>query len=422
MKKIKLHKINQNLYYYKSKYGLPIYMLKNNNVNEFYISLNVRYGSCHTEFDINDKYHKVSNGIAHFLEHVNFNIDDNITAEEKFKKLGSSINAFTTFDFTSYIVCSNSRIKDNLKLLLDYVYKSYFTDSLVEKEKGIIVEEVRMGKNNPYRNLYYAANESVYVNSKRRNLVVGEEEDVLAITKEELELVHKNFYNVDNSFLVVTGNFNTKDIIEVADNTKLEKNKNIVRIKEIEEIDRVNDKYKEIIDNKVEIPKLRMSYKINNKLYDDYDKEELEIYMNILLKNNFDETSLLYEELSEKELITYMVSDYSDEDGYLVLGITIETKYPDKIIDIIRKKMKELTISEEDLIRKKRVGISFLINSYDDIEHVNTDIADQLIRFNKVYDNIYDMYNNMNIVKMNDIIKRIDLSNESILIMKKDTK
>ena len=104
MQEINLKGIDEKIYYDICDNGLPIYMVVNDKVNNFYITLNVRYGSVDTEYKVkgSKEYEKVHNGLAHFLEHVNFNEGEGLTAHDYFNNLGSSINAFTTFDFTSY--------------------------------------------------------------------------------------------------------------------------------------------------------------------------------------------------------------------------------------------------------------------------------------------------------------------------------
>ncbi len=418
MKIINLKKIDQKLYYYEASNHLKVYLLRNTNVNDYYLTLNVRYGSCDTEFYIDDKYYKVSNGIAHFLEHVNFNIDDNTTAHDLFNKLGSDINAFTTFDFTSYIVNGNNRIKDNIKLLVEYVTKGYFTKDIVEKEKGIIIEEVRMGDNSPNKRFFYDANRGIFNNSKRRNYITGDIDDVKGISVEEVNLVHDAFYNVDNMFLVVTGNFKVKDVIDIVEKLDFKRYGKKVKVKKVEESDKVCEKYKVITNKMVEIPKMKISYKMSNNIYNDYDKEELDLYFKMILQENFGYSSDINEELMEKELISNMSYEYFNEDNIIVCSVFVEAKEPEKVIDIIREKMRNLVITEDVLVRKKRAAIANLINKYDDIEYVNTDIADQLIRYNKIYDNLYDIYSNINSNKVSDIISKMVLDNEAIIIYK----
>ena len=190
MEQIKVKGVDEIIYYEKLDNGLPVYMLVNKNVNSFYITFSVKYGSVDTEFSYNGNDYQVHDGVAHFLEHVNFNEKDGYTAHDFFRKIGSNINAFTTFDFTCYEVMGTSKFKSNLIHLLDYVQTPYFTKDLVEKEKGIIVEEVKMGKNNPGHKLYFGMNKCLYKKDKRKNLVTGEVDDVLNITVDELQNVY----------------------------------------------------------------------------------------------------------------------------------------------------------------------------------------------------------------------------------------
>ncbi len=142
MKEIILKGLDEKILVDVCDNGLPIYMLVNDKINNFYITLNVKYGSQDTEFSVDGKDIKVPDGIAHYLEHVNFNTDEGETAHDIFKKMGSQINAYTTFAFTSYEVFSSTLFNENINSLLDYVQKPVFTDKLLEKYIGIILDEV----------------------------------------------------------------------------------------------------------------------------------------------------------------------------------------------------------------------------------------------------------------------------------------
>ena len=419
MKEIKLNGLDEKIYYEKIDNGLPVYMIVNKHVNNFYITLNVKYGSIDTEFKVNDKDIKVHNGIAHFLEHVNFNESEGVTAHDYYKKLGSFINAFTTFDFTSYEVMASNKFKKNLVHLLDYVQTSYFTEELINKEKGIIIEEVKMGKNNPGHKLYYGMNKCLFKNDKRRNYVTGDVKDVQDTTLEEIKNVYETFYHPENMFLVITGNFDVKTAIEIIKENQskkkfIEYKKPI--IKEIEESTEVNKEYQEIEAN-VEIPKVKICYKMNKNIFKDFDDNELSIYLSIIMRNNFGPISFLREELLEKNLIDYIAADRDIFRNVVTLEVVAETKEPDIVIKRIKDKMKHLEMTEEDLIRRKRCNISSLIRDFDDIEYVNSDIACQLITYGKLITDNYDVYNNLSMDRLNKVIKSINLANNSTVVM-----
>ena len=306
MEQIKIKGVDENVYYEKLDNGLPVYMLVNKHVNSFYITFSAKYGSIHTEYGLNDgKTYQVHNGVAHFLEHVNFNERDGYTAHDYFRKIGSNINAFTTFDFTCYEVMGTSKFKSNLVHLLDYVQTPYFTKDLISKEKGIIVEEVKMGMNNPGHKLYYGMNKCLYKKDKRRNLVTGEVDDVLNTTVEELQSVYETFYHPENMFLIITGNFKVEEALRIIkDNQKgklfIDYKKPV--IKGEEEPLEVNKEY-ECIEANVEIPKLKVSYKMPYSLFLEYDKVTLNMYLNLLCRCNFGNISLFREELLNNNLV-----------------------------------------------------------------------------------------------------------------------
>lgn len=421
MKEIILKGIDEKVLYDKCDNGLPIYMVVNDKVNNFYITLTVKYGSIDTEFKLpNEKeFKKVHDGVAHFLEHVNFNEDEGKTAHDYFNKLGSSINAFTTFDFTSYEVFASNEFKKNLEHLLDYVEKPYFTKKLIEKEKGIIVEEVRMGKNNPGHKLYYGMNKALFKNDKRRILVTGEEEDVRNTTVEELQSVYDTFYHPANMYLTITGNFNPYEAVAIVKENQANKEygKFLEPVKKrLKEPNKVNEVYKEIEAN-VEIPKVKICYKMPLSTFKNIDKMNLNIYLSILLRVNFGATSLLKEELMEKELILGLGASREIFEDEVVLEIDMETRYPKEVIPIVMDKMKNMEIDLDDLKRRSRCNIASYINDFDDIEYVNSEIMDQINNYGYIIDNMYERYQNLNIEEAKMVLKSINLNNHSTVLL-----
>lgn len=421
MQEIEFKGIDEKLYFDKCDNGLPIYMVVNEKVNNFYITFSVKYGSVDTEFKLKkDKnYIKVHDGVAHFLEHVNFNEDDDFTAHDYFNKLGSSINAFTTFDLTSYEVFASSNFEANLNHLLDYVQKPYFTKKLVEKEKGIIIEEVKMGKNNPGHKLFYGMNKALYQKDKRRNYVTGDVEDVKEITAEELEKVYDTFYHPGNMFLIITGNFNPYEAAAmVKENQSKKKFKEYLEPikKEVKEPAEVTEKYK-VIEANVEIPKVKICYKMNKDIFKDISLIELNTYLSIILRNNFGATSYLKDELLEKELVVGIGASRDIFKDVVTIDISMETKYPNEVIPIVKDKIKNMEITEDDLKRRIRCNIASVINDFDDIEYVNSSIMSDVMVYDEVQTDLYDFYNSLTLKKANEVIKDLDLSNESVVVL-----
>lgn len=420
MQELPISGVDEKYYYDETDSGLPIIMWVNEKVNNFYITLNCKYGSIDTEFTVDDETYTVPNGVAHFLEHVNFALPNGEDTTDYFSELGSSSNAFTTTEYTSYEVFASSNFKENLEHLLDFVYTPYFTDANVKKEKGIITEEVKMGKNNPGHVFYYGANDCIYVKDKRKYLVTGEIEDVKKTTKEDLQLVYDTFYHPKNMFLVITGNFNPFEasaiVKENMGNKEFAPYKDPIKNREREPL-MVNVPYKEESGN-VELPKLKITYKIDRDNFRNFDDLELRIYTGMILRNNFGATSSFKEELLENELITMLSYEREINNNILIISIIAETKYPTEVINKIREQMENLNFTNEDLIRRKRCNIAALINDYDDIEYVNSEIQDSIITYDEIKTDMYDVYNNCKVDSVNKVIKGINTDNESIFILK----
>ena len=426
MKEIVVNGVNEKYYYDECECGLPIYMWVNDKVNNFYVTLNCKYGSLDTEFKLSGdkKFTKVLDGIAHFLEHVNFSMPGDIDATDYFSKLGASCNAFTTYEFTSYEVFASSYFKENIYHLLNYVYSPNFTKKNVDKEKGIIVEEVKMGENNASHIFYYGASEGIYVKDKRKVLVTGNVDDVKSTTADDLNLVYDNFYHPKNMFIVITGNFNPYEAVAIIKENLASKTFkeyiNPIKKREKEPIN-VNVAFKEEEGN-VEIPKLKVTYKMDRNNFKNISDLELRIYLGMILRNNFGATSLFKEHLLENDLVTALSYEREVNDNVVIISVVSETKYPTEVIDKIREQMKKLVITEEDLVRRRRCNIASLINDFDDIEYVNSEIQDSLITYGELKTNMYDVYNNCKLEVALDIVKNIDMQNEAVFILKPQKK
>ncbi len=418
MKEIKLNKLNEKIYYDECNNGLQIFMWTNEKVNNYYATLNVKYGSIDTNFKIDNKEYKVNDGIAHYFEHINFNEKDGKTADQFFDLKGTSVNAFTTYDFTSYNIFGNIDIIENVTYLLDFVQTKVITNDLVEKERNIILEEVRMNKNQPNRVMYYESNKAIYNKNNIRNEIAGTEDDVKKISKKELELVFDNFYQPNNMFLVVTGNFNPYELAAAIKENQKSKKSNKANIKKIyEKEDTKVLKEKINLKGNIKIPKLNISYKISRKLFKDYSDLLLRVYLRTIMNANFGPTSDLKEELMEKNLINTLNTKVRVDKDCVVISILSETKYPEELISIIKQSMKKMEITNDKLRRKIKCTLAYLITSFDDVEYVNNSIIDDIITYNKINNNIFNIIKSLSLEDAKKIINKIDVSNEVTILM-----
>ena len=416
MEELELKGLNEKIYVYHTKCGLPIYMWVNEKVSSMYASLSVKYGSIHTKFKIGKKTYEVPNGIAHFLEHVKFNIDEETTAHDEFYKLGGDANAFTTFDYTSYIVFATNNKKENLEELLNFVYNPFFTKKCISKEKGIIVEEANMGLDDPYSIVFFHSLLNTLQKSKYRNTITGTPDDVTSITLEDVKLVYDTFYHPENMFLTLTGNFNPYEMAcLVEDNLskkKFGKYLNPIIIKE-NEPKKVTTKYKEEYIN-VTYPRLKFSIKMDMSRFKNYSSLELKILTSLLFNINFGATSDFKDELMEKGLIQNMNVTCDVYDDTFVVTINVTSNFKEEIIKRVKEKLENLSISEIDFKRKKNATIATLILDYEDLENVSYRIQDDVLNNGGIVTNLKEILEDETIDDLKNIIDLLDFDNISI--------
>ena len=422
MEQIKIKGIDEVIYYTTAKCGLPIYVWRQEYAKSCYLSLNVYYGSLHTEFSIDGKKYKVPQGIAHFMGHIKFNVDKDTTANDLFDPLGSDINAFTTFRYTSYLVYATSKIKENLDALLDYVYNPYFTKEMIKKEKGIIASEINMGKDQPYNRLYFAFNEAMYHKEKYRYLITGEVEDIKKIELEDIELVYDAFYHPKNMFLVVTGNVNPYEIEQfVNDNLNQKEFKKYLnpKILPVREPKSVYKKQVEIV-SPVEVEKAKVGLKISRKKLKGIDQVKLNIILSIILSSNFGDSSDLKEELLENNIITFLSASRFVLDDYIVIDVTIESRILDEAVRRIIDALNHLKMSEEDLKRKIHSSVATLVLNYEDVENVNNLIQNYLIYYHKLIPDLKEIYESITLDEVREVIDAIDTKEMTVVLMRKE--
>ena len=420
MKKIILKNIDEEVLYTKCKDGLDIYMLPNKKVKSFYITLNVKYGSMDTAFKEKKakKYIEVPNGVAHFLEHMKFYQPNGMSAHDYYQKLGSSINAATSYRYTYYEVYATTEFKKNLSYLLEYVYTPCFKAKDIKTEKGIIKEEIKMGLDNPYNMLYQFSNELLYKKDNMKYSVAGSVSDINKINSEILKKVYNHFYKPDNMFLVITGNFDPQ-LAKAIVNEKMKELSfstiSDVEIKREKEPTDCNQNEK-IVSMDIVVPKIKLSYKIpyKNFKYLKITNTELVAYLNIILKNKFGTTSEFYQKLNEEKLLNsaiYFSNVVRKEKDFVILSLETETKYPEEIKVKLINNLKNFEVSESFLKRQRSVLLSNVVLRTDSIQTMNMIIQNNILFYDKIIDNEYEIYKNLNIDTLNKVINCLDFSN-----------
>lgn len=420
MKEIVLEGLEEKIYEYTTKNGLKVYMWINEKVNGCFASLSVKYGSIHTKFKVGKKVYTVPNGLAHFLEHIKFNMKEDVTAHDEFIKIGGDSNAFTTFKYTSYIVFATQNKIENLNLLLDFVYNPYFTKKMISKEKGIIIEEANMSNDDPYSKIFYDNLKNVLQKSNYRNLITGEVEDIKEISLDDVEIVYDTFYHPKNMFLTITGNFNPYEMAKTVEDNLAKK-----EFREFQEVDIISESEpkkvtKDYIEENVGItyPRVKYSLKIPINKFKNVEMIDLKLLCDLILNINFGSTSEFRSDLILKGLVTSMGYSLDIYEEYLVITITANTNYQDEVIKLIREKFDNLEVDEKDIVRKRNAAIATLILDYEDIEQVNMKIQDDIINEGEIITDLKIRVASINQEKLESVINYINNDNVAISVFK----
>lgn len=369
MKTINIATVENKVYKETLKNGLTIYVFPDE-TKGITMNLIVKYGSAMNDFRFKgeSEYKHLHLGVAHFLEHLTFKMEDG-DANDYFASLGSDANAFTTFDHTNYEVWTTSNLKENLSYLLKYVLTPYYNEELVEKEKGIILEEAKRCLDNIHRKISYKVNENLFINDNRKYPVIGTLSEIEAITLEDIETAYNYFYKPYNMILTIFGNVDPKEVVNIAEET-LEEFK--YEVKEIEyknnkEVDDIVESSSEVLD-KNDVPIVSINYKIPLNRFNTKSNKELDIASYLLTSCELSKTSDFYEYLKDNNIIIGPLSYYYQIlDDYYVLTLSANTNEKDKFIKEIKNKISNLSINEEDLERKKRSSLAKFILMFDNI-------------------------------------------------------
>lgn len=298
---IQSSRLNEEYLKIEHSSGLTILLYPMEGFSTSFAMFSTKYGSVDNSFKIGDakEYTNVPEGIAHYLEHKLFESEDG-DAFNRFAKTGASANAFTSFDKTSYIFSCSDNFRESIEILLDFVTHPYFTQESVQKEQGIIGQEIGMYDDEPDWKVMFNLLGCLYKNHPVKIDIAGTIPSISNITADLLYECYNTFYNLNNMVLSVAGNFEISDVIEAADKIlKKAPDVKIVR-NSIEEPMEVVSKYaKQILP--VAVPMFQIGFKGINR-------GEAENFKNMLFDEMIidliaGETTSLYHSLYQDGLI-----------------------------------------------------------------------------------------------------------------------
>ncbi len=422
MNKLELIGTDTYVYYEKLPSGLDIYLLPYQNKNNYFMSYFTKFGSVNLEFVPNGekKFIKVPEGIAHFLEHKMFEQEDGEAPFEFFAKSGTGCNASTGFKATRYIVYGTNDLEENLEYLLKYINNPYFTDENVEKEKGIIAEEIKMYDDNPEWVLTEEVQKALFKNHPIRNDIAGYIDTIEKITKEQLYQCYNTFYQPSNMGLVIGGNFEPNEVIDIIKNNTYLKDKTktqLPKVKDVIEPLKVNKSFVEIPFHNVTNPKAGYAIKLPIKGMSKEKLYEYNIYIGMILNILFGSSSKFREDMMSNNLLNSLILERTIVDDYLIITFWIESNDPKTLIKKIKEQFDHCQISEEEINRCKKVWISSEVIMTDNIEITVDNIINDLIEYGNIIPDKITVIRNMNLEKLNKIRKKFDFENSSTVIL-----
>ena len=406
-----------SLYYEKLDNGLEIFIVPKDNVNGIYATFTTKFGSIHTDF-VPVGCKDIQNfplGIAHFLEHKLFEQKDGKDPFEFYSERGSDANANTSNFKTTYLFSGTNFLEENLNYLLDYVQDPYFTDDNVEKEKGIIEQEIRMYDDSPFWKLYERATYNAFHFHPIKYPIAGTISTIKKITKENLYTCYKTFYHPSNMFLVITGNVDVKEtinLIKINQEKKDYKKGKPIKLKEYDEPDTV-EKSNDHSTMDIEISRASIGYKIKNN--SNLDINKFRNYLSIFFDLKFGSISEFNDQLIEDGLISSDIDiNVINTDKHLLFILLIESEKLDKVIKRIDLELQNKSIKEKDFNRKKKVKKSSSIYKSDSIYAINNKIMSNIINYGEVILDEHKIIDELNYKEFTKVIEKIDVSNKTI--------
>ena len=408
MQIIENSKVKEKLYIEKLENGLTIMIVPKKGMQKKYVIWGTNYGSNDSKFIVPGETEaiEVPKGVAHFLEHKMFEQESGINSLDTLTALGVEANAYTTNDHTAYLFECTENFYPALDELMDYVQHPYFTDENVEKEKGIIGQEIMMYDDYPEWRVYLNALEAMYYEHPVKLDITGTIETISHIDKEILYKCYNTFYNPSNMVMVFCGDFEPEMLIE-------EVKKRLVNKKANGEIKRIYPEepaeiVKEKVEQNMDVSQPLFTIGIKDKVVDIKERVRKHIAIEILLNMIIGKSSDLYKKLYDDGILFSVPSlDYEFSRGYAHILITGQSPNPEKVYEMFKntvKEMKQQPLDSDAFNRiKKRIYGDYVkeyndtadiarmfladyfkeINSFDYLEEITTineEFAEQILK------------------------------------------
>ncbi len=414
MKKIENKLIDECVYEEKLENGMTILVAPKHETNKKYIIWGTKFGSLDNHFiePNTGKEIKVPDGVAHYLEHKMFEQESGVDSLYTMMALGLEANAYTTNDHTAYLFGGIDNFYKGLDELMDYVQHPYFTDKNVEKERGIIGQEIQLYDDEPMWKLYLNAMKCLYKHNAIRIDVAGTVESISHITKETLYSCYNTFYHPSNMVMCIAGDFEPEKITE-------EVKKRLLPREKMDKIQRIYPEQETDINQKMMESKMPINMPLFMIGYRDFgdklNQPKKELAIRIIFNSLIGECSENFQSLYNTGLLMRVPNcDFEYSDQYSHVIIDGETENPEKVYEIITDKLENGKIEKEEFERSRKAILGDIVCSFDDVEDIGRNLLQNKIR-GVDYLQYADEIENISLDYVNQIQKEIFVKDKSIL-------
>ena len=404
--------IKETAYVDKLENGLKIIVIPKKEANKKYIIWGTNFGSNDNRFIYPETGEEVivPDGVAHFLEHKMFEQENGANSLDVLMALGLDANAYTTNDHTAYLFeCSeDDTFYKGLDEFMDYVQSPYYTDQNVEKEKGIIGQEIMMYDDDPGFQLYLNTLKCLYEKHPIRIDIAGSIETITGIHPDILYKCYNTFYNPGNMVLVVSGNFEPEEIKkEIV--SRLKPSKDIGKITRIFE-DEPERIYKDYIEKTMSVSMPIFMVGIKDKVVAPEERAKRHMAIEVILGLIAGKSSELYKNLYEnKNIFGEIDYEYEITKNYAHVLISGQSNNPQLVKDMLItefEKLKNNGINKEDFERVKRKIYGDFVTEFNDVASIGRMFLADSIKEVKTFDYV-DKYNDVTIEYTTNVLQEV---------------
>ncbi|MBQ7288675.1 MAG: insulinase family protein [Clostridia bacterium] len=406
--------LDESVHFSVLENGLRVYLVSKPSFKSSYAIFGTCYGSVDTRFAKNGgDFTDVPAGIAHFLEHKLFESEDG-DAFSRFAETGASANAYTSFDRTCYLFSCADRFYDNLDILLDFVRHPYFTAKTVQKEQGIIGQEIRMYEDAPDWTLFVNLLECLYKAHPVKINIAGTVESIAEITDSLLYTCYETFYNPQNMFLCIAGNFDCDAVLSKIDKATETDSSCTVQKGQFEEP-------KEVVTKRVcrQMPVAMPLFALGIKDTPDLGLKSV-METQILLEALCGPASQLFTELTEKNRIGSSIgTEYFIGNGYAALMFDGESPDPDDTAALMLdyfKNVQRTGVPEDAFEGARRKIFGNAVKHFDSAEEIVSQLVDCAVHNYKPYEDL-TFLQSITLQDVNRRLREIDFSNSAVSII-----